>query len=584
MPTFNQYVSKIFKTGEQNAARVMITTTVFFGVFVLFHFNLLQRFELVTYDYRVMARGSRPADPRIVVIEMSDDSVAKIGRWPWDRDWHATMIKILKEMGAKDVVFDVIFSEKSNPEKDEIFAQAIKDAKNVYLAEIVDQDASRTKLSILTSLPEFTHWAAGGGHINLHPDIDGVMRRIPLVIQAGNREIPQMSFSVALDELKLDIMEVQKMEGGLFIFPRNQKPFVIPLDHDGNLIINWLGRWKEAYQHYSYIDVITSYVMMQKGQAPLIDLHQLNGKICYIGTSATGLFDIRPTPLEPSYPAVGVNLTVLNNVLERKFIKEFTYKENLTVLLCLALLLFWIMKLSSYFKTAVFTAAVALAYVGFTTALFVYFSVWANMIYPLTLVLATYFFVTLHNQLSVTLERAKLLKLATRDSLTGLFNIGHFKLLLKAELTTLAMRPNRNLSILMSDVDHFKNTNDTYGHQMGDAVLKEVAAIIKSTCRALDVAARYGGEEFIVMLPGANDQEAFKVAEKIRKSISQKVFFHAKGDFSATISLGVTQVSPEEKDMAKIVERADKALYEAKHTGRDRAVIAADSPGANLRS
>ncbi len=209
---------------------------------------------------------------------------------------------------------------------------------------------------------------------------------------------------------------------------------------------------------------------------------------------------------------------------------------------------------------------------------------WANIIYPLVLILSTYFFVTLHSQLSIAIERAKLFKLATRDSLTGLFNIGHFKLLLKAELTTLAMRPNRNLSILMSDVDHFKNTNDTYGHPTGDSVLKEVASIIKTTCRALDVAARYGGEEFIVMLPGANDKEAFKVADKIRESIKQKVFFHEKGDFSKTISFGVTQVSPKEKNIEDAIDRADKALYEAKETGRNKVVIASNSPGANLRS
>jgi len=277
-------------------------------------------------------------------------------------------------------------------------------------------------------------------------------------------------------------------------------------------------------------------------------------------------------------------LNVLNNMLEHRFIQELNYFENLAVLICLALILFWTMKLKSYFKTGLVTLGIWLAYAVIASILFVFFDIWANIIYPLVLVLATYFFVTLHNQLFVTIERAKLFKLATRDSLTGLFNIGHFKLLLKAELITLAMRPNRNLSIVMSDVDHFKNTNDTYGHQTGDTVLKEVASIIKSTCRALDVASRYGGEEFILMLPGANDQEACKVADKIRESISQKVFFHEKGDFSTTISLGVTQVSPDEKSMEAAIARADKALYEAKHTGRNKVVIATDSPGANLRS
>lgn len=581
-------ISEIFKRfqkiGEQDTARIVITVTVFLAIFFLYHFDLLHRFELVTYDYRVMLKGKRPANPNILVIEISDDSVAKIGRWPWDRDWHATLVKILKELGAKKIVFDVIFSEKSDPEKDKIFAQSLQDAGNVYLAEIVDEASSDKKQSLMTSLPEFTEHIAGTGHINLHPDSDGVMRRIPLIMTADDKAIPQLSLAVAADELGVKMKDIETSGHSVLIHLLDHKTIRIPLDRDKNLIINWLGRWKDEFTHYAYVDVVTSYAMLKKGKVSTLPLNDFKDKICYIGTTATGLFDIRPTPFEPSYPAVGVNLTVLDNILERKFISEFNYVENLLMLVGLAMILFWIMKLKNYFKTAMVTACLMIVYVIFASVLFIWFNIWVNIIYPLLLVLATYFIVTLHNQLSVTIERSKLLKLATRDSLTGLFNIGHFKLLLKAELITLALRPNRNLSILMSDVDHFKNTNDTYGHLMGDAVLKDVAAIIKSTCRALDVAARYGGEEFIVMLPGANDQEAFKVADKIRKSISQKIFYHEKGDFSATISFGVTQVSPEEKDMDAVIARADKALYEAKHTGRNKVVIAADSPGANLRS
>ncbi len=581
IPKFNLKFSALFENENQSVTRVLITFVVFLSVFFLFHFDLLKRFELVTYDYRVMLRGQRAADPKIVVIEISDDSVAKIGRWPWDRDWHATLIKALKEIGAERVVFDVIFSEKSDPQKDAILSQSIKEAGNVYLAQIIDDSAKQNKL--LTSLPEFSDQAAGGGHINLQPDPDGVMRRIPLMIDVNGKQIPQLSFQVALDEMGIKREQV-KLKNGSVSFDLDGKNVSIPLDKNQDLIINWLGPWKRTFTHYSYIDVITSYAMLKKGQLPSVSLTDFKGKICYIGTTATGLFDIRPTPFEPSYPAVGVNLTVLDNILSHRFIVEMNYLENLLVLIALSFLLFWITKMSSYFKTAVWTVVVLFIYVAIASVLFVYFSVWIKIIYPLTLVLATYFFVTLHNQLSVTIERAKLFKLATRDSLTGLFNVGHFKLLLKAELTTLAMRPNRNLSIVMSDVDHFKHTNDTYGHVMGDVVLKEIASIVKSTCRALDVAARYGGEEFILMLPGANDQEAFKVADKIRETVSQKVFYHVTGDFNKTISLGVTQVSPDEKNMDAVIARADKALYEAKQTGRNKVVIAADSPGANLRS
>ena len=236
------------------------------------------------------------------------------------------------------------------------------------------------------------------------------------------------------------------------------------------------------------------------------------------------------------------------------------------------------MRSTSYLRVALVTALLSVGYVAIAFGLFIFFGLWVNVIYPLVLILTVYFVVTVYNQLSVAIERAKLLKLATRDSLTGLFNIGHFKLLLKAEISTISLRREKNLSLIMGDVDNFKNTNDTYGHVTGDTVLKEVAGIVKNSCRALDVAARYGGEEFILMLPGASVDEAFKVAEKIRIAVNSKLFFHQKGDFQTSISIGVTQVSPDEKDIEAVVARADRALYEAKHSGKNKVMIATDSP------
>lgn len=562
---------------EASRTRALIIVSMLAAIYLAYGLQIFQRFELVTYDYRCMMRGSRPAQPQIVVIEISDDSVAKIGRWPWERNWHASLIKILKKLGAKAVVFDVIFSEQSDPVNDASLAGAIQAAKNVYLAEVVEEIPSLNKSRLLTSLPEFRDNAAGAGHINLAPDEDGVMRRMPLTMNVDGKVIPQLSLAVVLDLFgsKAEDIVFKKEE---VIIPAREKFLTVPLDAKGNFILNWTGRWDQTFKHYSYIDVISSYAVAQKGQKPLIALEEFKDKICFVGTSASGLFDIRPTPLQPAYPAVGVNLTVLNNLLEEKFIRPFSFFENAMILLFLAFGIYFITSAESYFRNAFRTLLLAVAYWAVCIALFVFFGWWINLIYPTIFILVSYFGLTLYNQLAVTIERAKLMKMATRDSLTGLYNIGQFKLLAKAELATLVLRRNdRNMSILMSDADNFKKTNDTYGHPTGDAVLRELSAIIKGTCRALDVAARYGGEEFIVMLPGASEQDAAKVADKIRLGLSQKVFKHEKGDFSTTISIGVTQARPGDIDIEVLVARADKALYEAKHTGKNKVVIYQDS-------
>ncbi len=561
---------------SQDFIRIYITTAVFAVVFFVFQFDILKRFELVTYDYRHILRGPRPVDPAIAVIEISDDSVAKIGRWPWDRDWHATLIKILSERGAKAVVFDVIFSEPSDPQKDEILAQSIGQSKIVYLAEVLDQGT--VPPTLLTSLPAFSGKAGGMGHINLEPDVDGVMRRVPLFLEMGGKKIPQLALSVFLSLYGAKPEDMFVRHGELKILFSEGKTLAVPLDHQGRFVINWAGRWKDTFKHYSYIDVITSYVATQNGAEPAIPADAFKDKVCFVGTSAAGLFDIRPTPLEPAYPAVGVHLNVYQNLIDQKFIHAFGKGQNLLVLLVLLLVLLNVIRIESHFKSVLWALGLMAGFIVTAIGSFVLLDLWINMVYPLVFIFLAYFFVTVYNQLSVTIEKAKLFKLATRDSLSGLFNIGHFKLLLKAEIMTIQLRREKKLSIIMSDVDNFKSTNDTYGHVTGDAVLREVAKAFQANSRALDVPARYGGEEFILMLPGANEEEAAKVANKIREAIAAKIFFHEKGDFNKTISFGVTRVSPDDSDIESLVARADRALYEAKHSGKNKVVIAKDSP------
>lgn len=577
MASIPKRVLRYFSESSPDRNRHLIALVIFFTVALSYHYDLLRRFELVTYDYRVMLRGPREADPRIAVIEISDDSVSKIGRWPWDRKWHATIVKILKELGAKAVAFDVIFSEASDPSSDKVMAEALRQAGNVYLAEVIEY-SKKFDDKLLQSIPIIAENAKGAGHINLEPDADGVMRRISLMRDLDGQKVPQLSLSIALDEYGVKLSELYTRRNWLHIPTKNGAPLRVPLDRHHNFILNWAGKWQDTFEHFSYVDVVTSYAAWKKGEKPAIDLSYFKGKMCYIGTSATGLFDIRPTPLEPSYPAVGVNLTVLNNLLEKRFILPLGYWQNLLILVLVMLALFPIMRLKSYFAVAASIGALAITYVVVAIQLFIWFSVWINIIYSLAIIVMIYFFVTLYNQLSISIERTKLLKLATRDSLTGLYNIGHFKLLLKAEITTISMRREKALSILMGDVDNFKKTNDTYGHVTGDTVLKEVAAAVKANCRALDVAARYGGEEFILMVPGANADVAYKIADKIRAAVNEKEFAHEKGAFKTSISIGVTQISPDEKDIEEIVKRADRALYQAKQTGKNKVVIASDSP------
>lgn len=166
------------------------------------------------------------------------------------------------------------------------------------------------------------------------------------------------------------------------------------------------------------------------------------------------------------------------------------------------------------------------------------------------------------------------------DSLTGLKTRAFFEEEVNVYISQIARadlgkRKNwfgfKNISILFFDIDHFKKVNDTYGHDMGDLVLKSVAEEISESMREGDTVARWGGEEMIASLLGASESDAKGKAERIRESISQLRFPEAEG-LTVTISIGVTSYKSGD-DFEHMVKNADKALYEAKHTGRNKVVV-----------
>ncbi len=182
---------------------------------------------------------------------------------------------------------------------------------------------------------------------------------------------------------------------------------------------------------------------------------------------------------------------------------------------------------------------------------------------------------TVASELVVAVENSRLYKLTRRlaitDELTDLYNYRYLQQRLDDEVGR-AKRYGKQLSLLMLDVDDFKAVNDTHGHLAGDAVLAELATVMKSVVREVDVVARYGGEEFSVMLPETDASGAFIVAEKIREAVSMHRFPDEDGErrVHVTVSIGLANMPVHAEDKESLLRAADDALYQAKNTGKDR--------------
>jgi diguanylate cyclase (GGDEF)-like protein len=171
-------------------------------------------------------------------------------------------------------------------------------------------------------------------------------------------------------------------------------------------------------------------------------------------------------------------------------------------------------------------------------------------------------------------KNSELEQLSKTDSLTGLYNRKHLMETLEREVAR-GQRYDSPFSVLMIDIDHFKEYNDTYGHLAGDQVLSRLAAVFKKTIRTCDYAARYGGEEFMVILPGTGQQGGAKTAERIRRQVVEESFDSGGGEsVGITISVGVSSFPDNGDGPESLIKKADVAMYQAKEAGRNQVILA----------
>ena len=242
--------------------RYIIAVIIPLVVILASYFRVFETFELATLDLRFKTRPAQRAVGDVVIIEIAQDTIEKIGQWPIDRKFHAALVDALTACGAKAIIFDILFSTKSSHSSDVKLVESVSRAKNVYLPVALRLSEAPPKGSFPDAvemesepMPELLEAALGTGHINAATDIDGKRRRVPLFISYKDSFIPQISLLAVCDMLGIKINHAELKLGR---FLRLNPDTIIPVDAQGQMMINYAGYWGQAFRHYSFIDILTS--------------------------------------------------------------------------------------------------------------------------------------------------------------------------------------------------------------------------------------------------------------------------------------------------------------------------------------
>lgn len=329
-------------------------------LFILLHASgILHNFELKSFDLRFKIRGPAKPHPDIAMVDIADDAIEDFGSWPFPRHIHGMFIEAAKSMGASQIVYDVHFSKPTNPQSDQFLGHAAAQAGNTvfglkFLPQIqtktqtpdsldlrsIQRFALKQKASnadhdvfsapMIRSLPiaPLVTGAFGMGFINTYNDPDGVCRRAPAVIKIKEDYFLQLVLPGLAQRFGADPRNIEFNPGKNLVLKLPTNPskggnLTIPLDDQSNVLINWIGGWKDL-KHYSFRDIVLSYQLISEGKSPVMplkELQSLENKLLVVGLVGSDSHDYYPTPFEREYFLAGMHLNLAHTILTQSFIQ-----------------------------------------------------------------------------------------------------------------------------------------------------------------------------------------------------------------------------------------------------------------------
>lgn len=571
----------------------LFATLIWLGRFKAFQ-GFISKIELSTFDLRQSLISKYKTPNKNIAIVAVDDAtyeyiMDKHGSWPISRKVWSDTIEFIELAKPKNIVFDLLFLKPNlnDLSSDKALINSVKNHKNIYLSMNFDNYNDKIRISpnldeklklkikegklndspfitfinARTVMQELSQATDNIGLINVTRDADGVIRNATPIFKYKNEYYPNLSLKVAMDILGVDEVSIKNKS---IILDKNH---TIPLDNSQRAILNWYGNSK-TYEHIPLWEILDA-----EKNNNLDYLKKFENKIIYIGTTATSLSDIKSVPTESNLAGVELHTTFINNILDNNFIKITRINIDFLISILLSLLIgYYVLKTPSIIKTFFFLVATLLFYTLISIYLMAKFNIWINIILPYTSMITIFVLTYCEKYLLKSKDYEQTYKLAVTDGLTQLYNHRYFQEQM-INCTDNYKRYGIQFSLILIDIDFFKKFNDTYGHQSGDCVLKQVAQILKKNSRTSDIACRYGGEEMSIILTNTGNQDAVLTANKICLAVRNNKFILANNEkVNVTISIGVATVGEHGTKPQEIIEYSDKCLYKAKESGRNQVV------------
>ena len=494
-------------------------------IFFLFLIPSLEIFELDTLDYRFRRRSPRPVSPAIFLVGIDDSSIKNIGHWPWPRSYHAQIIEILQEAGASVIGYDVLFSEKTDPAEDQAIKKALFRRKNVHLPFYFKrlEEGSRGILQgsqQVLPIPELTSSSAGVWSINAPTDEDGVIRRIPLVIESEGKLSPTFGLALTLSYLNLSPEKIKLIPGDLEISGEGGKRLIIPIDRQGQMLVNFAGDFQTfASQSCRWETVLNSYLKGKKGLKPIIPLSRFKDKIVLIGSSASGIGDLRPTPVNPLFPMFALHANIINNILEQDFLIRPNLWLRFFLLVLIGLIIGGVVGRERLVRGLLFSLLFLGIYISLAFFLFNH-NIWVDIISPTSVIFLSCLSGTLFHFVKERREKSFVRSTFQRYVAPEIVS----ELLSKSETINLG-GARRRITVLFADIRGFTRISESLPPEEVVQLLNESLSVI------VDAIFRYKGtlDKFIgdcvMAVFGAplfqEDQElmAVKASLKIREKM-----------------------------------------------------------------